>query len=109
MAYPSFTVTYESGEQQLFGRQIDRATNGTPKIRQLYAGVKKTFKLKHQALNATDKATLEAFWAANALNSFTFTWPADGVAYTVVFGADDPVFTPVPVNRWDAEVLLVQV
>ena len=89
MAYPALLQTTQSRETQLTGRQLDRATNGAAKVRAFFASPKRVFSVAHSILTNAQKAQLEAFYAANATNSFDFVWAGDSATYTVVFGDAD--------------------
>lgn len=108
MTYPVMDQDYNSDEVRLNGRQLDRASNGAPRIRQFFTTEKKTFRIVHPNITAAEKATFEAFYTANLLNSFAFVWDADGVSYTVYFGEKDPVYKPIEGGTWTLTVELVQ-
>jgi hypothetical protein len=101
-------MTYDSKEKRMTGRQVDRATNGVAKVRKLYSAQKKTFSIVHQGLTSAEKTTLEAFFTANELVTFTFVWAGDSVTYTCLF-SDDIEYAPSPGLRWNATVMMVQV
>lgn len=106
-SYPSFKQSMSSDEQTLDDIEIDRAVNGTPKLRAYYTARKKIFKIRHNYLLASEKTTLDSFYEANRLITFTFTWNADGVVYTCLFAG--PIkYSPAPAGRWEAEVNMVQ-
>ena len=109
MSYPTLDTSYGSAEKVLAGRQIDRATNGAPKARVLFSAQKKVFNLVHPEITIAERATFDAFYAANQTNSFSFVWLGDGATYTCIFGEDEPQYIKVPVNRWTITVQLVQV
>jgi hypothetical protein len=84
--YPNLPIDQKDSERVLRdSRQEDTAGDGTARVRKLAAD-KYDFKLKHPMLNATDQATLEAFYAAHINDQFQFVWPIDGATYNVVFG-----------------------
>lgn len=106
--YPSFLQTRVSDEQILDDIVIDRAVNGGVKARAFYTARKKVFRIRHKCLLAADRATLDAFYEANRLITFTFTWAADDVAYTCLFSG--PIkYTRAGGGRWEADVNMVQV
>lgn len=111
MAYPSLRQSYASKESRLSGRQVDRATNGAPRGRVFFTSQKKTFQVVHTGMTDADKATIEAFYAANSLLSFSFVWRYDAATYTCIFGADEPTYTRIPKSDrlWEITVMLVQV
>lgn len=109
MAYPTLPQMASSAETQMQGRQLDRATNGTPRVRSFYPAMKKVFDVKHEYLTGSQKTTLESFFSTNLLNSFTFVWSGDGVTYTVVFGVTDLQWMPLAGSYWNVALQLVQV
>ena len=108
MAYPTTSQTTNSKELRLTGRQLDRASNGTPKVRSFYTADKKEFAVAHEYITTAEKQTLEAFIAANAANSFDFAWAADGTTYTCLLAAQAPEYTAHPGGYWSVMVYLVQ-
>lgn len=82
--YPAFAALESSAERLLDGREVVRASNGVPKVRELGAALKRSWVIEH-LLTDSDYAALLAFYAANRSGSFDFTW--DGATYTVLFGA----------------------
>jgi hypothetical protein len=107
--YPSFSQMTSSKEVQLMGREIDRATNGAPRARSFYSAPKKVFNIVHGTLTSAEKATLESFFAANALTTFNFVWAGDGNSYSVIFGNQDLQFAPAFNVKWAVNVQLLQV
>jgi len=89
MAYPTFTYnpSQSSEETLLDDLQVDRASNGSPKVRSFYTAPKKAFSVVHEGMTSAERATLLAFYSANRLSSFSFVWVADGVTYTCLFSA----------------------
>lgn len=108
MAYPSFPQSDQSKESTLTGRELDRASNGRPRIRCFYAADKKEFSIVHEYISNADKATLEAFIAANRYNNFDFLWKGDGITYSCLIADKAPEYTPHSGTRWSAAVYLVQ-
>lgn len=110
MIYPTYGQSVESDETTLWGRQIDRATNGSVKSRSFYTGAKKTFKVVHEFLTNTQKLAIESFYTDNQNESFEFTWIASGVTYpTCMFDAQDPTFKALQGGYWRVETYLVEV
>ena len=107
--YPTFadTPSRNSRERLLDDLQVDRATNGTPKVRALYTTPKKAFTVVHEQASAAEKATLDAFYSANRLLPITFVWAADGLTYTCLF-ASPPVPELAAALRWTITVDLIQ-
>lgn len=108
MAYPAYPQERASRETRLSGRQLDRSTNGRPRVRAFYAAPKKEFTVVHPVLTTAEKEALEAFIAANASNAFDFRWGTDGVTYSVLLGQVEPDYLQVAVGRWSVTVNLVQ-
>ena len=106
--YPALQQSTDSKETRETGRQLDRASNGSPKVRVLFSAQKKSFSVVHPALTDVEKATLEAFVSVNSLLSFYFVWKADGVTYTCKFGGSDPDYSQLPGGRWRVTVPMVE-
>lgn len=87
--------------------QVDRATNGTPRVRALYTVPKLAFTAIHPMASGAEKATMEAFYSANRLLPITFEWPADGTTYTCLFAAP-PRYAPAAGRLWTITVDLIQ-
>lgn len=84
--YPTLAIDpKESQRLPRDGREEDYAGDGSGRVRKLYAD-KSDFTIKHPQLIAADVTTLLAFYAANPTVKIDFTWPEDGLVYTVVFG-----------------------
>lgn len=107
--YPTLThaPSQASRERLIDDLQVDRATNGTPKVRALYTTPKKAFTVVHEFCTASEKATLDAFYSANRLLPITFVWAADGLTYTCLFAAA-PVPEVKPGLHWTITVDLIQ-
>lgn len=84
-AFPSIAYTYESREEWVDDRSIERATNGDARGRSLYAATKRKFTLEFELLDDTDKGSIESHYAAHRAITFTFLW-RDGVTYTCLYG-----------------------
>jgi hypothetical protein len=107
-AYPTLPTSYQSDPRPIKGTAIDRAEDGTARVRSYFASDKVSFSIKHEWLSASQKATLDAFYAANRMLTFDYTSPADSVTRTCVFTA--PIaYTRRPGNYWDATVEMEQV
>ena len=105
-AYPSLPVCDGSKIERKSGVEIDRATNGAARGRNLYSADKSEFKLKHNLITAAQRTTLDAFYAANKNITFTFTF--DGTTYTCLFSSA-PQYEPLPGAYYDALVEMVEV
>lgn len=87
MAYPTgLPVMAESTSERDGGIDPARATNGLLKVRRLYSAEKTVFNVVHW-LSDAQRTALEAAYQADKNLSFSFTWPGDGVTYTVRYGA----------------------
>lgn len=106
-AYPDLPTDYGSDPEPLDQAKIDRAEDGTARARSLGAD-KVKFKLKHPRLSASDKSTLDAFYAANRLLEVAYTCKTDSAAYTCIFAAA-PRYERHPGSFWTATVELEQV
>lgn len=84
MSYPALPILRSSSATREAGIDSVRMTNGMLRTRQRYSANKTTFRVEH-ILSGAERATLEAAFASYATANLTFTWPADGVAYTVRF------------------------
>lgn len=113
-SYPVFPQSsVSSREERSTGRQLDRSSNGVPKIRVMYTTQKKTFTVYHFFLNLTQKLALEQFLSDNALLAFTFVWDGDGISYTCVLGDvatkyDRSQSGPASAGNWDVTVELLE-
>lgn len=105
--YPTLDTAYGSDPEPIGKPAIDRAEDGTARVRN-YASDKVRIKLAHPWLNATDKATLDAFYAANQLLEITYVSPSDSVSRTCVFAAA-PSYKREVGSFWTATVMLEQV
>lgn len=107
--FPTLTVVPNTSSQQvtLDDLAVDRASNGTPRVRAFYTAPKKKFVLVFEGATAADKASVEAFYTTNRLLAISYTWPGDGSAYTCYFGA--PIqYQPLPALYWRITVELLQ-
>lgn len=85
--YPTLRIAVDSDPEVLDGREESRADDGSVYVRNLYAADRYVFPVRHPALNASEAATLVAFYAANRTGTFDFYWPPDAYTYTgVMFG-----------------------
>ena len=82
--YPTLTTESGSDPTRLTKLSIDRAEDGTARVRS-FASDKSALKLTHPWLSSADKATLDAFYAANRLLVFICISLADGVTRNCVF------------------------
>jgi hypothetical protein len=89
--YPStYLQLIGSTEESVDDIQIDRAANGTTKVRAFYTARKRKWTLKH-VLTATDLNALLSFYDTNRTSANTFTWTRDATSYTVLF-AEPPQY-----------------
>jgi hypothetical protein len=110
MAYPTFTYnpSQSSSEELLDDLQVDRASNGKPKVRSFYTAPKKAFSLVHEGMTGAERTTLLAYYAANRLLPFDFVWAADGATYTCLFSAA-PKSTITSGLHWTVTTQLVEI
>lgn len=103
--YPAFFHLANSLAVPDSGIEPERATNGTLVMRRLWAADKTSFDIGH-VLSAAQKATLDAFYAANKDLDVTYVWPKGGT-FTVRF-TGPPRYTPRGVH-FEARVRLQEV
>ena len=102
--FPALDPSQGSFLEPRDGRLIDFDGDGKVLVRKLYATDRGTFKLKFE-LNAAERGTLMAHYAANQLTTFNFTWIEDGVTYQVKY-TKAPVIHPGEVEHRDVDVEL---
>lgn len=98
MAYPSFAQIEGTAHRFADDRSVVRDTGGAARVAAFYDSARRTFTVKH-LLTGADLATLEAFYAANRVTSFSFTYSLDGATYTCVFGQNAIRVTPRAVHH----------
>lgn len=96
--YPDLIQTYASTQKDEGGFSKSRTISGKLKMRSYYTSDVREFVIQHD-LDDTDKATHEAFYAANRKLIFNFTWKADGQIYTCRF-TEAPKYKPAVGSRW---------
>lgn len=106
--YPVLPTSYGSDPKPINSLAIDRAEDGTGRARSFYSTNKVTIPVKHPRLSTADKATLDAFYAANRLLPFDYVSLADGATRSCVFAAP-PAYTRLPGAFHDAAVEMEQV
>lgn len=108
-SYPNFDQALGSEPTYLDDRTVDQDVDGSAHVRGYFPARKNQFNLKH-FLTRAQLQTLLAFYDANRLNSFDFTWNLDdGVGspnptYTCIFSTPPKVTT-----SQDPQVLEVSV
>lgn len=104
-AFPTLAYNPElsSDEEVLDDLQVFRASNGKARVHAFFTAPKKRFSIVWDSLTATDKGTIQTFYAANRLLTFTFTWVGDGVTYTCIFSGA-PKYQVVAGGRWTVTV-----
>lgn len=92
--YPAFFTLIQSSFNPTDGLEPERATSGLLRIRRLWVADKLVAEVDH-LLSASQKTTLDAFYAANKDLDVTYNRPAaaGGGTYTMRFVAP-PVYTP---------------
>lgn len=103
----SSSGSHSSTEEWTDAVLISRSRSGSVKARRVATTKKRTFKIAHEFLTATDKATLESFYDANRSATFTFT--ILGASYTCIFGDSAIQWEALSFNLWTATVLLLEV
>jgi hypothetical protein len=106
VSYPTLPIMENSYAERLGGFEPRRASNGVLKIRRLYSAEKTNFTVEHW-LSQAQKDALEAAYQTHKTGHLSFTWPEDGVVYTVQFAAA-PQYRREP-GYWVANVLLLEV
>jgi hypothetical protein len=107
MPYPSFDQHVGSDAEIVTDRVVTRDAGGTARASSYYDAAKRKFTVRHK-LSTADVATLEAYYAANLVASFDFTWALNGTTYTCIFGRGGVRVTPGAVYH-DVTVELEQV
>ena len=82
-SYPSIPFVFGSDESIKDGVTVDRAMDGSGRARNLWTAKKRAYTLKHTALTATQKGTLETFYDTNRAVPVSLTW-TDGTARDVI-------------------------
>jgi hypothetical protein len=94
LAYPSLAALITSRFMLNSGHEPVRAPNGSLGVRRLWSADKGAFAVDYQ-ITAAQKATLDAYYAANKDLNVAFTRPDTGAAHTVRFaGPPQYVWTP---------------
>lgn len=87
--------------------KVDRASNGTPRIRAIFTRQPRVGNIVHEGVTAAQKATLDAFYTTNRLIAFSFVWAGDGVTYSCYFSG--PIEArPLPGNYWHLSMHCVE-
>lgn len=107
--YPTFAcgTGLASVETTLDDLQIDRASNGVPRLRAYYTAPKKAFSLVHPSATNAEKSALLTFYNTNRLITFNLIWAGDGATYTCYFGGA-PLTKPLPGQLWEITTQVVQ-
>lgn len=106
MSYPNLPLLDQSRRTVDDGLEPSRASNGRLRLRRLYVADLSTFDLVHW-LTPTQKATLDAAYAAYKNANVSLYWPEDGQTYTCRWvSAPKPRFED---GRWIVQVKLMEV
>ena len=98
--YPTLPTRSGADPSPATSLVIDRAEDGTGRARSFGAD-KVKFKIVHPWLSASDKSTLDAFYATNRLLPFDYTSRADDVLRSCLFAG--PIeWVRDSRNRWTA-------
>jgi len=108
MAYPVLPTSFKSDPSPIKSLEIDRAEDGTARVRSFFAADKSQIKIDHPWLSVAQKSTLDAFYAANRLLSFDYLSPTDNITRECVFAAP-PKYERKYGEFWSAEVQLEEV
>ena len=81
-AFPTVRHSTKSVRTVHAGIMVDRAEDGVPRTRSLYAADSYDFQVV-LICSATDRDSIIAHQASEGASAFSYTWPDDGVAYTV--------------------------
>lgn len=90
------------------GRRVDRATNGAARVRVLYTAAKRTFRIQHKAIDASELSTLLTFFSTNIAAEIAFADPIDSSSYTCVVSRP-PQISPLGAGLFDVSLELEQV
>jgi len=106
-AYPTFAQSLSSSFEQIDDIQVDRASNGTPRIRAMFTRTPRAGRIVHQGLTSAEKSTLDTFYSTNRLLIFTFVWRGDAATYNCYFAG--PIAAKLlPGGRWEVSVPIVE-
>lgn len=105
--YPTLQTSPGSDPRPITKPVIDRAEDGTGRVRHIATG-KVSIPVKHHDLTAAQKSTLDNFYAANKLLTFAYLSPSDNVSRTCAFDAQ-PSYERLPGSYWNATVQLEEV
>lgn len=105
-AFPAIAPTYASTIDEESDRSVDRATDGSPIVREFYSG-KERVVVVFEGLTAAERATIKAHRAAHSLLAFDFDW--DGTILSCVYGPSALKWKPEKPDRWGLRMGLVVV
>jgi hypothetical protein len=84
--YPTLKTSFGSDPVATDGGVfIDRAEDGTARVRSYWATTNAKITLTHTGISAADQTILDAFYLANRLLAFTYVSPIDSVSRTCLF------------------------
>ena len=106
--YPSFGQDISSTVTILDDINLDRASNGKPRMRRFYTSPVKEFSVVH-TLTAANKDTLLAFYNANRYVSFTFVWNAENTTHTAMFSTAPTVAVEGSIDFWKTTCGIIEV
>lgn len=106
--YPDLPTKYSPAPKPIKSLAIDRAEDGTARVRSMMTADKLEFGIKHPYITAAEWATLNAFYLANRNLVFDYVSKHDSVTYSCVFAAA-PRTQLQPGNRYDVDVEMEQV
>jgi len=86
-AYPVLPIAVTSRRKLRDGRADDQGGDGVMRVRKMFSD-KYDFDIVHPNLSTADQTTLTTFYGTyGTALVIDFTWPGNGVVYTVRFGA----------------------
>ena len=102
--YPSIGYSREKSQfNPLSGNRLDRADDGTPRIRSFFTADQYELTIHHPAISSTDKGTIESFYSLNKAAFVTFTRQTDSQQFSVLM-LNPPEVRHVSGDLWDVTV-----
>lgn len=97
--YPAVPQHWDTSVVPVAGVVVNRAESGATRARSLYDAVSYDIVVIHDLITTAQRASILAFYAANAGNTFGFQAAEDATIYTVIF-TNEPQSTPIAPNVW---------
>lgn len=105
--YPSYVQIAPTRDIPEDGIVVDRADSGRPRFRSFYPATQVSFEVVHEVESA-EKEAIKAFFQANKLVPFTFTYEGDNQTYNCRF-AGNPECSPTMPGYWRVTCRLIVV